>query len=94
MVRVNRIWPLPAITGLSSACFIIDSCSNETITEQPSVTLDSMPVCINSTIDVLFVIWYFKSGNQYVAELSDSNGSFASATTINSIPDVTTYDPH
>ncbi|HIF15091.1 MAG TPA: hypothetical protein EYQ86_07175, partial [Bacteroidetes bacterium] len=93
-VRVNRIWPLPSITGLTSVCFIIDSCSNEIQTEQPAVTLDTMAVCINSAIDVPFWSFgIFLSGNQYVAELSDSNGSFASPSIINSIPDEKTYDP-
>ncbi len=93
-LRVKRLFPLPTIVGTESICFIIDSCANSIVTEQPSVTMDTNAVCIGSAIDVPFWSYgVFLSGNEYVAELSDTNGSFVNSTIINSNPDVKTYEP-
>ena len=93
-MRIKRLFPLPMITGQASVCFAIDSCANDIVTEQPPVTMDTNALCIGSAIDIPFWSYgVFLGSNEYVAELSDSNGSFANLTVINSQPDVKTYDP-
>ena len=93
-IRINRTTPLPAITGVASACFTILSCPNTITTLQPVVTMDTNAVCIGSAIDIPFWALGVYVFNTYTAELSDSNGVFpAVPTVINSMFNSSTYDP-
>lgn len=97
--RLNRVSPLPQITGTVSVCFNLVACPNTITPEQPAVTIGSeMPggqdVCVGSVIDVPF--WStgtYQAGNIYTAELSDDLGSFANPLVIGTSPDASTYDP-
>jgi len=93
-VRINRITPPPAITGIASACFSVVACPNTITTLQPVVTMGGDSVCIGSTIDIPF--WStgtFGNFNMYTAQLSDTTGSFANPTYVGSIQSSKTYDP-
>ncbi len=94
-IRINRTTPLPAITGIASACYSIIACPNTISTLQPVVTMDTNAVCIGSAIDIPF--WsegVYLIGNSYTAQLSDSNGVFPSSPTIiNASFDHNTYSP-
>jgi len=93
-VRISRLSPAPAITGIASVCFVVQACPNTITTLQPAVTLGPDTLCVNSVIDVPFYsTGAFLANNQYIAQLSDANGSFATPQTIGSIPDPNTYDP-
>ena len=93
-IRINRVSPLPAITGEASICFEIQDCPNTITTLQPVVTFDSNAVCINSVIDVpFFSTGAFIAGNTYTAQLSDSTGSFASPSVIGTLGSSATFDP-
>jgi len=95
LFRINRISPAPQITGIASACVEVDACPNViSTTDPPAVCLDTNGVCIYSVIDVPF--WStgaYNTNNIYIAQLSDSSGSFSSPTNIGSLVDNTTYDP-
>lgn len=92
-IRINRTTPLPAIIGVASACFTIIHCPNTILTNQPVVTMDTNAVCIGSAIDIPF--WsegVYTIGNHYIAQLSDTNGTFPTTpTVINSMFNFTTY---
>ncbi|MFC2111174.1 gliding motility-associated C-terminal domain-containing protein [Bacteroidota bacterium] len=93
-LRINRISPPPAITGIASACFSVIACPNTITTLQPVVTMGGDSVCIGSTIDVPF--WStgtFGNFNMYTAQLSDTAGSFANPLYVGSIQSSNTYDP-
>ena len=93
--RVKRISPLPHIVGTISVCVDVQSCPNVvTCTDPPAVAMDTNAVCISSVMDVPF--WstgVYNPNNTYLAQLSDSSGSFANPTNIGSLSDNTTYDP-
>lgn len=93
-LRINRISPPPAITGIASVCFKVIACPNTITTLQPVVTMGGDSVCIGSTIDVPF--WStgtFGSFNMYTAQLSDTTGSFANPLYVGSFQSNNTYDP-
>ncbi|MBC8172770.1 MAG: gliding motility-associated C-terminal domain-containing protein [Chitinophagales bacterium] len=94
-VRINRVSPLPSITGEASICFEVQDCPNTISTLQPVVTFDSNAVCINSVIDVPFYsTGVYDPGNVYEAQLSDSTGSFlTSYSVIGTFTSSATYDP-
>lgn len=94
-IRINRTTPLPAITGVASACFSIISCPNTITTLQPVVTYDTNAVCIGSAIDIPFwALGVYLLGNHYTAQLSDSNGVFGTnPTVVNSMFNNSTYSP-
>ncbi len=92
-IRINRVSPPPAITGIASVCFVVNYCPNTVTTLQPPVTLDTNGVCINSVIDVPFYSTGVFVFNNYIAELSDSSGSFANPYFIGSKFDDNAYDP-
>ncbi len=93
-VRINRVSPPPEITGTASICFEIEDCPNVITTLQPAVTFGPDTLCVHSVIDVPFYsTGVFNASNQYVAELSDASGSFASPQVLGSSPDPNTYDP-
>jgi gliding motility-associated-like protein len=93
--RINRISPPPFITGTVSVCVEVDNCPNViSTTDPPAVTLDTNAVCIYSAIDVPF--WstgVYNPNNIYIAQLSDSTGSFSNPSLIGTSNDNTTYDP-
>lgn len=93
--RINRLSPQPTITGVQSFCFEIIDCPNTIETNQPVVTMDPFPVCIGSAIDVPFTsTGVFANNNNYVAQLSNPDGSFPNnPEIIGSSPDNATYDP-
>jgi len=92
-IRINRVSPPPPITGIASACFVVLFCPNTVTTLQPAVTLDTNGVCIGSVIDVPFYSTGVFVFNTYIAELSDSSGSFATPYFIGSSVDDAAYDP-
>lgn len=97
-VRLSRISPEPAVTGTASACFEIIECPNTITTAPlgpPVVTLDPLPVCVGSVIDVpFFSVGVFNPNNVYVCQLSEPDGTFSSSPPIvGSSPDPGTYDP-
>ena len=76
-VRVNRVSPPPVVTGQASVCFVVKDCGNTILTEPVLVLSDPDTVCSQSAIDIPF--WStgaYQDGNQYIAQLSDSNGNF------------------
>lgn len=94
-VRISRVAPLPEIDGIASICFEVQDCPNTITTLQPVVTFDTNAVCVNSVIDVpFFSTGAFLSGNNYQAILSNSAGTFDSATSlIGTLPSTMTFDP-
>ncbi len=93
-VRINRVSPPPAITGTASICFEVEECPNVITTLQPAVTFGPDTVCTHSVIDVPFYsTGVYNFNNQYVAELSDANGSFLTPQSLGSSFDANTYDP-
>ena len=94
-VVINRLAPAPAISGVASACFTVQVCPNTITTLQPVVTFGPDTLCVKSAIDVPFYSTgsYYPS-NQYIAQLSDSAGSFANPQTIGTFPSSATYDPN
>lgn len=94
-IRINRNFPLPAIIGEASACFIIENCPNTITTLQPAVTLDTNAVCIGSVIDIpFFSTGVFNSSNSYIATLSNPDGNFSGGTKLlGTFPSGKTYDP-
>lgn len=92
-VRVDRIAPLPRITGEVSICFEVEDCPNIITTRAPVVLNNPLDtICTGSVIDVPFnSTGVYNPANIYTAELSDSNGSFASPFIIGSIPDPNAY---
>jgi len=93
-IRISRLTPQPSIVGIMSACFTVQVCPNTITTLQPAVTLGPDTLCVNSVIDVPFYsTGAFLNNNQYIAQLSDANGSFANPQIIGSRPDPLTYDP-
>ncbi|MDZ4823794.1 MAG: gliding motility-associated C-terminal domain-containing protein [Flavobacteriales bacterium] len=93
--RINRLSPPPEITGIASDCFEVIECPNIITTLQPVVTLDTNAVCIGSAIDIPFTsTGVYAANNDYVAELSDWDGTFPnSPTVVGSSDDSNTYDP-
>lgn len=95
LFRVTRISPQPTIVSTLSACVEVDNCPNVISTiDPPAVTLDTNFVCINSVIDVPF--WstgFYNPNNIYIAQLSDSTGSFSQPNLVGTANDNTTYDP-
>lgn len=77
-IRINRISPEPMIIGDTSICFSIIDCPESIVTNSAPVMNDNDTTCILSVIDVKFNSFgVFHVGNSYIAELSDSTGSFA-----------------
>lgn len=91
-VRVDRIAPLPLVSGTVSICFEVINCPNVITTRQPVVLLDPDTICVGSVIDVPFnSTGVYNPNNVYTAELSDSTGSFANPFILGSIPDPNAY---
>lgn len=96
--RLSRISPEPAITGTASACFEIIECPNDITTvpaAPPTVTLDPLPVCVGSVIDIPFYsTGIYAANNAYVCQLSLPDGTFsATPLVVGTSPDASTYDP-
>lgn len=86
-IRINRISPQPLIIGDTSICFSIIDCPESIVTNIAPVMTDIDTACILSVIDVKFNSFgVFNIGNIYRAELSDSNGSFATPTLLGTLP--------
>ncbi len=94
-VRIRRTSPPPVFIGVASGCFSIVACPNVITTLQPVVTMDTNAVCVSSAIDIPFYsTGVFNPGNVYTAQLSDSNGVFASSPpVVGTYPSTATYDP-
>lgn len=91
-IRVDRISPIPTITGTVSICFEVIDCPNIITTRQPVVTMDPDTVCVGSVIDVPFnSTGVYNQNNVYTAQLSDTNGSFANPFILGSSPDPKAY---
>ncbi|MDO9187512.1 MAG: gliding motility-associated C-terminal domain-containing protein [Bacteroidia bacterium] len=93
-IRISRNAPPPLITGIASACFVIEDCPNVITTMQPVVTMDTNAVCIGSAIDIPFASTGVYTFNTYTAQLSDSNGTFpATPVVVGTFVNSGTYDP-
>ncbi|MFN0031617.1 MAG: gliding motility-associated C-terminal domain-containing protein [Flavobacteriales bacterium] len=94
-IRINRLSPEPAISGIVSDCFEIIECPNEITTNGPVVALDTNAVCVGSAIDVpFFSTGIYAGSNDYVCQLSDVDGNFPPLPLqTGSIDDNGTYDP-
>lgn len=67
------------IIGLPSVCFAVSDCPETIITNNAPVMTDIDTACVLSVIDVKFNSFgVFGNNNIYTAQLSDTNGSFAS----------------
>ena len=79
----------------ASKCFEVKHCPNTITTNQPVITMSSDSVCVGSNIMVpFFSTGVFKSGNKYIAQLSDAEGKFPSnPNIIGTSPDSKAYDP-
>ncbi len=79
----------------TSVCFEVQQCANTITTLQPVVTMGGDSICVGSVIDIPFYsTGVFQTANNYIAQLSDSNGLFTSNLNIlGSKPDHKTYDP-
>ena len=95
--RFRRFLPVsgvaPIIT-IPTPCIVIIQCADSITTLQPVVTLDTNAVCAGSVIDVPFFSYGVYQLNQYIAQLSDINGSFANPTVLGSMNSDVTYDPN
>jgi gliding motility-associated-like protein len=68
---------VPNIVGGASPCFTVIDCPESIITLNAPVMNDVDTACILSVIDVKFNSFgFFNIGNSYIAELSDTNGTF------------------
>jgi gliding motility-associated-like protein len=93
-IRISRVSPAPAISGVVSACFVIQNCPNIINTLSAAVTTDPDTVCSRSAIDIKFTsTGVFAANNTYIAELSDSNGNFTTPQFLGSLPSSQTFDP-
>ncbi|MEI7801956.1 MAG: gliding motility-associated C-terminal domain-containing protein [Bacteroidota bacterium] len=93
-IRIDRLAPPPAITGIASICFEVILCPNTITTLQPVVTFGPDTLCAGSVIDVPFYsTGAFNANNNYIAQLSDANGSFSSPTPLGTFPSSAAYDP-
>ncbi len=93
-IRLNRVSPAPTITGTASVCFVIQNCPNTVNVQSAVVTTDPDTLCSQSVIDIKFTSsGVFTNGNNYIAELSDSSGSFLNPQFVGSLASTTTYDP-
>ncbi len=93
-VRLVRISPPPVIVGEASVCFAVQACPNTITTLAPIVTTDPDTVCSLSAIDVPFISrGVFNANNIYIAQLSDSSGSFNNPQTLGTLPSSQTFDP-
>ncbi|MBK8657351.1 MAG: gliding motility-associated C-terminal domain-containing protein [Bacteroidetes bacterium] len=78
---------VPNIVGGASPCFTVIDCPESIITLNAPVMNDVDTTCILSVIDVKFNSFgFFNIGNSYIAELSDTNGSFATPFFLGSNP--------
>lgn len=93
-IMINRVSPPPAFSGIASGCIEIIDCPNTITTLQPAVTFGPDTVCNQSVIDVPFYsTGAFNASNNYIAQLSDASGSFASPTVLGTLPSSATFDP-
>lgn len=95
-VRINRVSPAPAITGIVSICFEVAVCPNNITTLTPIVTTDPDTVCAGSVIDVPFYSTGVYVNNVYVAQLSRPDGTFPTNppfTVLGAFSNSDTYDP-
>lgn len=78
---------IPNIVGGASPCFTVIDCPESIITLNAPVMNDVDTTCILSVIDVKFNSFgFFTIGNQYIAELSDTNGTFINPFFLGSLP--------
>lgn len=93
-IRLTRISPPPTFSSEVSACFTVLDCPNTITPISALVLTDPDTACVRSAIDIKFQsVGVFNPGNQYIAELSDTNGSFAAPARIGVLPSTTTFDP-
>ncbi len=93
-VRIVRTEP-PFISTSASVCFTIQDCPESIFTSAAPVMTDLDTACILSVIDVKFYSFgVFGPGslaNIYTAQLSDTNGSFATPFTLGTLPSDLSY---
>jgi hypothetical protein len=93
-IRITRLTPLPTFSSDASICFTVLDCPNTITTLPPIILTDPDTACVRSVIDIPFYsVGVFNAGNVYVAEISDTNGSFSSPRTVGTFPSTATYDP-
>ncbi len=80
-IRVVRTNPEPVMISDTSACFTIQKCVDSIFNVDALVLHDADTACNLSVIDVTFnSIGVYQSNNDYIAEISDSTGSFEDST--------------
>lgn len=93
-IRLTRISPPPYFSSEATVCFTVVDCPNTITTLTPLILTDPDTACVRSVIDVPFYsVGVFLPGNVYIAEISDTNGSFATPSTVGTFPSTATYDP-
>lgn len=86
-IRLVRLNPQPLLISTASACFEIIDCPEQIFTTDAPVMNDPDTTCILSVIDVKFLSFgVFGNNNRYIAELSDSTGSFATPFKLGELP--------
>lgn len=97
-IRIHYYYTYYSLNFYSNAtpCFTVQSCPNTITTNQPVVTMGAPDsLCVGSVIDIpFFSTGVFLNSNNYIAQLSDSNGLFiGNLNILGSSPDNNTYDP-
>lgn len=86
-VRINRVSPEPQIIGTASVCFSIVDCAESIFTLNAPVVTDNDTACVLSAIDVKFNSYgVFANNNRYIAQLSDTNGTFGNPYVLGQLP--------
>jgi gliding motility-associated-like protein len=90
-----RIDVQPAIIGDTIGCISVISCPNTITTMMPTVLSNPTDtLCVGSVIDIPFFSTGVFTNNTYVAQLSDSNGTFPAIPNIlGTFVNSQTYDP-
>jgi len=94
-IRMIRIDVQPAIIGDTTACISVINCPNTITTLGPAVLSNPLDtLCVGSVIDIPFFSTGVFTNNTYVAQLSDSAGTFPAIPNIlGTSVDSDTYDP-
>jgi gliding motility-associated-like protein len=77
-IVMTMIAPFPGAVIDTSLCFSIIDCPESIFNLSAAVLNDIDTPCVKSAIDIKFnSLGFYNPGNNYIAELSDTNGSFA-----------------
>lgn len=91
-IIITMIAPFPNAVIDTSVCFSIIDCPESIFNLSAAVLNDVDTPCVKSAIDIKFnSLGFYNNGNQYIAELSDTLGSFANPFFIGSLPSNASY---